>query len=119
MSATNSGPAVTTTENPTILTQGRPKLVTGYRTFYNESDGSVYDCVSASNFSMLIPNGLNWSKGIVVELPVSAATITILPDTNVLLNGANSPLTRALSATQRVISIFPRNAPDSYEVTGS
>lgn len=120
MAATNNGPAVTTTENPTALMQGRPDVISASRQFYNGSDGKVYDCITASAITLTIPKGLNWSKGVVVELPVSGVTVTIQGDgVAVQINGATASLTRTLSATQRVISIYPRSAPDSFEVSGS
>ncbi len=118
MPSVNGGPAVSSNNNFTALLQGRPALVTANLIFSNESDGHIYDLTSGVTLS--IPKGLNWTKGVVVELPVTGATVTVQGDGNaVLLNGAITSQTRILSTTQRVISIYPRNAPDSYEVSGS
>lgn len=120
MASANGGPATTTTPNPTALLQGRPEVIGASRPFYNTNDGGVFDVVSASALTLTISPGLNWTKGVVIELPVSAVVVTIQGDGSVvLLNGATAALTRTLSATQRVISIYPRSTPDSYEVSGS
>ncbi len=121
MASVNGGPSATVSSNPTALLQSRPKVLAASRNYSDDNeDGSVYDCITASNITLTIQKGLNWSKGIVVQLPVSAVTVTIQGDgVSVLLNGATTALTRTISSSQRLISIVPRSAPDSYDVTGS
>jgi hypothetical protein len=118
MPQTTSSVAVTVTNNHTVLMQGRPVLLTGNADFTNgDADGHVFDFQSASPVILNVYPGLNWSKGIVVQLPTSAASLTINPGQGVTLNGATTPIVKTLSATLRVITITPRSASDSYEVT--
>ena len=119
MSSTNGGPSSSSRSSPTALLQARPVQVTASRTFYNDSeDGAVFDCISASALVLTLSKGLNWSKGIVLQLPVSGVNVTIQGDgVNILLNGATTAITKALSSTLRQVTITPRSAPDSYEVT--
>jgi hypothetical protein len=119
MPSVNGGPSSSSNFNPTALLQSRPKPLTASRSFFDDnSDGSVYDCITTSAITLTINPGLNWSKGIVVQLPVSGANVTIQGDgTIVQLNGSTSPITKTLSSTLRQITITPRSAPDSYEVT--
>ena len=121
MANSNGGPAVTSRFNVTAVNQSKAVPITASRALYTDSDdGIIFDIISAVALTITIPKGLIWSKGVVLMLPVSGATVTIAGDgAAVLLNGAVTALTRTLSATQRVVSIIPRSVNDSYDVTGS
>ena len=120
MSSNNGGPAVTSRFNVTALNQCKPVPITSSRALYTDSDdGLMFDIISSAALTITIPKGLIWSKGVVLMLPASGATVTIAGDgIAVLLNGALTSLTRTLSASQRLISIVPRSVSDSYDVTG-
>lgn len=107
------GPVTYTTKN----SAGRfnTNQITAAYTFQPADDGQTFEVASA--LTMTFPVGLNWSQGIIVQIP-AAGTITFASDGTTLLNGATSSQTRTIT-NQRLVQVVPRFAQDSYDVTGS